>query len=391
MKRNIKNLILFLGSGITYDSGLPKIDEITHSLLNDKWDIKKSRELFPKPKISLGSLNLDIKIQPLLKLLKTYSDYYFVIKNNRNSNYEDLFYLLSQLIDEYSDYFENPALSDFINNIQNDCYLIAGIEEKDDLLQFFMEAQNLIQWVVYKRLKIDVEPKGLSLIKELALSDEIGGLDIFSLNHDLLLEKYLGDSSNGIKIKFTDGFSSPDGEIRFFDPDAYKIKQKVRLFKLHGSINWFLFSNVNPNNPIKQKVGIPMEYPKIKNNYRSSEKNSWVRNFPLFLVGTNNKIIDYEMGIFRELDIKFYQSLKQTDLIVMSGYGWNDIGVNNRIFDWLISSNDKRLCLLYKDQELFIQNPLLRFLGKKYGRQLINTGCWLSEMSLEELEKCCMN
>ncbi len=47
-------------------------------------------------------------------------------------------------------------------------------------------------------------------------------------------------SESGVAV--VDGFGPPDGDVRWHDDDVYDSDAaRVRLFKLHGSINWYSF------------------------------------------------------------------------------------------------------------------------------------------------------
>jgi hypothetical protein len=81
---------------------------------------------------------------------------------------------------------------------------------------------------------------GLDLIRELAQSTDIEQLNIVTLNHDTLVEQFL--LTNG--IEFADGFGERDGDVRWSDDKVYADPDRhVRLFKLHGSIEWYLFQH----------------------------------------------------------------------------------------------------------------------------------------------------
>ena len=59
--------------------------------------------------------------------------------------------------------------------------------------------------------------------------------DIFSLNYDTVLEASL----ENLKLAYTDGFTG--SENAHFDPQLFDDKsarQRFRIYKLHGSINW---------------------------------------------------------------------------------------------------------------------------------------------------------
>ena len=62
-------------------------------------------------------------------------------------------------------------------------------------------------------------------------------VDIFSLNHDLLIEKEF----EGKRIPYADGFGEPDGDATLFNWSWSNQQQGMRLFKLHGSVDWYRF------------------------------------------------------------------------------------------------------------------------------------------------------
>lgn len=58
-------------------------------------------------------------------------------------------------------------------------------------------------------------------------------VDIFSLNHDLLIEKQLENET----IPYADGFGEADGDATLFNSSWNNQTSGVRLFKLHGSVD----------------------------------------------------------------------------------------------------------------------------------------------------------
>ena len=74
----------------------------------------------------------------------------------------------------------------------------------------------------------------------------------------------------------------------------------------------------------------------------------------------------------------------------MSGYGWNDRGINGRLFEWILSSSDKRLFLLHENPEEKIKNNSKSAMWHRYD-DLVNDGRlipikkWLSDVTMDEL------
>lgn len=149
-------------------------------------------------------------------------------------------------------------------------------------------------------------------------------------------------------IQFTNGFFKPEREgHRYWTPELFNRESfKVRLFKLHGSINWFRFRPEDAQDWTGESTIIPssMDIVVITD---SQGKRWWApERKPKLLVGTYNKILDYHSGIFTELHCQFYHSLCDVKQLVICGYGLGDRGINTQIVDWLYSSNVCRIILI---------------------------------------------
>ena len=217
-------LMLFLGSGISFPSGLPSVDKITNSMLDDDWfdhsDLtfvrgEHTAEYFRKQ-------NLVPRLQSFLRILKEYSDSFYLKRKQNSANYEDLFYLCKQINDHESGEVVNPGLIPFIDLINTKivdiCKPIPSKPEyKIDLKVLTSRSCDFIQNVVWDSLSTKKEPEGMEMIVELAKLDSIDKLDIVTLNHDLLIEKLLSNNA----LYFIDGFDASDREVRYFNPDLY--------------------------------------------------------------------------------------------------------------------------------------------------------------------------
>ena len=388
----IKNVLLFLGSGISFPSGLPCVKTITNRILNEKWH-KHSNLNFYKgehPNKYFKQLDITPKVQEFLKILKNFTE---SLKRKNQTNYEDLFYLCQQIVDNESSEIENPLIIPFLNKLKVELTemerdILSPIPSDNattiDLKYLAEEAAALIQCVVWDSLLFDGKPSGLDLIIE--LKKNIDSVDIVTLNHDILIEKFLQEHN----IKFVDGFGEPEGEIRYFNPMLYDTDVEIKLFKLHGSINWYRFRI------LQQKVAIDKFGLALKNDidHLKDAKNHPVMNLrerPLFLVGSYNKMFSYNFGIFRTLHCKFDQALYRNKLIIMSGYGWNDRGINGRILEWLYSSYDNKLILLHEKPENLIKQSKSA-LWHRYDElvqtnRLVPITRWFSDVSFSEISE----
>lgn len=385
-------ILLFLGSGVSFPSGLPDTKTITERILNEKWYEHTDMNFYKgeHPNEHYRKYDITPRIQKFLIILKEFSDPYFLSRRQSETNYEDLFYLCQQIEDNELFEIDNPLIDPFIKQLQ---FKLIGMDifpsipptnKIIDLKYLSNRAMALIQCVVWNSLYFDGYPVGLDLILE--LKENIKFMDIATLNHDLLLEKVLHEN----KIDYVDGFGSPEGQIRYFDPTVYDNDSEVKLFKLHGSLNWYRF-RITENNLTFDKYGLA-----LANDiwHLKDDNGHFVTNLdgkPLFLTGSYNKMLDYNFGIYRIIHSKFDQALARNKIIIMSGYGWNDRGVNGRIFEWLGSSMDNRLILLHENPE-----DLKRYsrsaLWHRYdelvkGGKLIPIEKWFSDVSFSEISK----
>jgi len=383
--------MLFLGSGVSFGTELPCSKKITESILSSEW-YSHSDELYyrgPQPNPAFREDNLVPRLQNFLRLLKEYADAYYAIKNRQEANYEDLYYLAQQIEDEELGEIHNPAVLPFVTEVKDKTVALCGRDKfgiKDlTFKELGWKACTFIECALWHLLSTNRVPEGMNLIRDLTLSADVKTLDIFALNHDLLVEKLLQHHS----LQYADGFGLPDGDVRFFSPSTYDADIKVRLFKLHGSINWFWFRRREGDISIAE-YGIP-----INNDvwHCRDKKGEFIDNLegaPRLLIGTYNKIPKYGYGIFSEVHLRFQSILAGCNLMVMSGYGWNDRGISLRIREWLNSSMDKRLYLLHQNPESEIRDKSKSGMWHWYepwvkeGR-LIPIKKWLSEISLAEL------
>jgi len=162
-----------------------------------------------------------------------------------------------------------------------------------------------------------------------------------------LLENFLTSKS----VAVVDGFNEENNlGIRKWNPalfDCWRTHATtpaVRLFKLHGSIDWRRFrprksdGGEYASNPwIEEYVGIR------SNSALANAKDEQGRaheelDRPLFLAGTFNKMLDYLDHVFLELHYRFHRTLGETARLVVCGFGFGDKGINNRIVDWMCAS-----------------------------------------------------
>jgi hypothetical protein len=153
------------------------------------------------------------------------------------TSYEDLLYLCEEMTNWRIGLADNSILTPFMKSLERRTHrLLSGgslSARLDDLGLLAQNARAFIQSAVAAALR-GGRPSGLDLIVELARSKRIEQLNIVTLNHDTLVEQLLA----GNDVAVGDGFGPADGDIRWYDDSVYDAGHSVRIFKLHGSVNW---------------------------------------------------------------------------------------------------------------------------------------------------------
>ena len=328
------NIAFLLGSGISILAGMPTTQEITERVLSDK---------------------VSPRILDFLKILKREIDPYYNYKPERCTNYEDLYYVAIQIHDSELRGYDNPVVQAFIYKISNDIQPLLVGKEKEirkvwTLQELADEATNYIHDIVCRMLnKKPIRLDYLGCIKDACQDSELSNVDMFTLNHDTVLEQCIKCIKG---IHFTDGFEPEDRDnVRDWNPDLLERGSfKVRLFKLHGSINWFPFRTVGGDFGSESIGSIPLDA--NTSNKRNPTAKEQLRG-PMLLIGRFNKELEYTSGIFEELHYQFYRSLRQIRRLVICGYGFGDKGINRKINQWVFSSPDCKIAVVDPNTEKF--------------------------------------
>lgn len=184
-------------------------------------------------------------------------------------------------------------------------------------------------------LAIDREASVSYLTRLADISDVASGVDIFSLNYDLCVEKALTDFGE----TFINGFTVEDG----WRPALYETDAEIRLFKLHGSLDW----------ADDRIYGVcSLEYP---SHIRKEDiVNDNLR--PLLIFGTAHKLSPKEP--FLSLAYFFSQSILNAPILVVIGYSFGDEYVN-RIIEQGLMKNPKLIVVSPDASELISGQPFL--------------------------------
>lgn len=344
-------IAFLLGSGVSIPAEMPSTEDITEKVLSGEgiYHWPDSTYRFAEPS------NKDehvLRVVEFLNILKFDIDRYYQYNPERLTNYEDLYYMAAQIEDSESGNFDNPAVQPLIDKIFPEIkrILIGNKFRREEwrLIDLAHEATNYIEDVV--RCLLFREPKSteyLESLKDACLDRQFSKIDIFTLNHDKVLEEFF--SKNG--IQFTDGFDEPVNDVRYWNPDLFETScSKVRLFKLHGSVNWFRF-RPDGGDWSNESIGIPLSKDIWYTKNPQGQMQLPVDGRPILLLGTFNKMLEYTSGIYTFLHCQFYHSLANTNRLVVCGYGFGDKGINNRIIEWIRLSSNRRILIIHPNPE----------------------------------------
>lgn len=360
--RKTKKVTFLFGAGISIPAGLPSTGDITKRVLGGA-DIFKHTDdnyyLGKEPSLAPDNAYMS-RVIIVLNHLNDYLKEYYKGNDEKIINYEDL-YLLADVLYKTEGNWRNPHTKPFLNEILPIIrpLLKDGVDEFIKRhwrpIDIFAELRKYIRDVVWHLLSVtNVDISYLSAISEACMDNKVGEVTIFSLNHDLILEKTLYNSS----IIPCDGFGEPEAEVRYWNPVLFeRSKNKVKLYKIHGSVNWFKFTG-SDFDPYTDRIGIPQSND-IWHTKNLTGDLQWPKDGrPVILAGTENKILEYSSGIFLSIISRFREHLESVDLLIISGYSFGDIGINRLIFDWLFGDKERQILLITPSKNPWILGRL---------------------------------
>ena len=209
---------------------------------------------------------------------------------DRDVNYEDVAYVIWQVSNEQTRNYENPAIVPLLQQLRKSV-------PRADLTRVAADAYDYISCVVSSMLYRQVEFGHVPLLIDVGRTASFRRIEIFTLNHDTLIEQELQRSD----IPFSDGFELYTPTCRYWDATLSRAPNcRVKLYKLHGSIDWFRY-RPDPVSPNRQLVGRA-----LNGDFEHTLDFSGKRQRPLspiseMLIGSFNKILDYSGHLRRPL------------------------------------------------------------------------------------------
>jgi len=358
------NIVFLFGSGISYGAGMPSVESITNHVLHRCKEIVYDSSYgyycfrdMVRPDRHVSDFGYVRRIVEFLERLEQEITAYYTYDKkaellSREANYEDIYFLASQIHNSSIQEYDNPAIPALIEKITPDIQeALSGIQNQDrqeqpwpieHLAEESMKYIRQILWCFLSTFDDSIDLGYLDLYAQAVSDGDLQSIEFFTLNNDTIFEQYLRQRN----IEYFDGFvQGTDGKfwwdtMSFVQPNS----PKVRLLKLHGSVNWYTDQHFGRGSKSIERVD-NASLPYIWRDLPEKAE-------PVFLAGTLNKMLEYTSEVFAFLQSEWLRSLYQSDVLVISGYGFNDKGINTRIVEWFNFSTEKILIVVDPSKDI---------------------------------------
>lgn len=265
------------------------------------------------------------------------------------ANVEDFVAVLRQMLDR--EYIVPAPL------VGNWNARITGWEQKDErVFSRFLDFTYDCLLDDWTRFKEDEARNLLQPLRALVEAPENFTCSLFSLNYDLIFETVFNSEHEQL---LDTGFSQTRWTGDFSDPNS---SAKLKLFKLHGSSDWYFDESEED----------------VKQGRPEGVK-------PLIVFGSGPKLQSYDP--FLSLLASFRESLKQATIFVVIGYSFQDKYINNMLIQSLGFGLNKKMLVvdpyLESDKLKFVQT-VERFQATRSMSELVS----LTKISPERISLC---
>ncbi|MGG5902592.1 hypothetical protein [Sphingobacterium daejeonense] len=324
------------GSGVSYISGIPGVGTITEKVFSGE---NVGRQADSTYYISGGQPYLQHHVIDNLKLIdfikSDIDKFYSHLNRTHYTNYEDIYYVLRQVKDSFNFEFENPAVNSLLLRLYE-----TGEFSMERLPIIVEEAVKYIECVVWQMIAWKkYSSDQFAIIPELI--EQLNLRNIISLNHDLALDQFLIQN----QVSFCDGFELKNHKFPEWSGIPSETEH-IRFLKLHGSVDWFEVGLESPyryNEIFKLPTNIYVE------RIRDHDESLWgvTNGTPKLLIGTFNKMLGYLSDVFEILYDSFKERLKETNILIVSGYGFADKGINTQLSYWLNNDHAMKMVIIH--------------------------------------------
>ncbi len=353
------NIAVFLGAGTSEAAGYPSIQDLTDLVVSGRGVTRHGDGCFylsggEEPKTAEVRLPLS-----MVKRLQEEAETYLSTFVDRKANYEDIYFLARQALDNELGETENPALRLFVDRLRAKWLSLthnamergeAAVHTTelfvpDDLGGLLWETCNFIADVVRRSLlRYRPEPDRIHQLNAVEHACKAFNVTCIStLCHDTHVEAFLKDRN----VALADGFSDGEDDISPWNGDLIS-EVKIPFLKLHGSVDWYRYRDGKvrriPPDLYPQRIEVDGAF-------------LYAEDIPrMLLIGTFNRLSDYGSGIFRELRHCFRSTIGKANTMVVCGYGFGDRGVNDELIDWHAGREGRRFVIVHPDPDHLAEN-----------------------------------
>jgi hypothetical protein len=354
----MRRLQFLIGSGVSLAAGLPSTQAITSRVLQGYQD-----EIGLRGRHAANARAFLTLLEREQRLLLRRLD------RPRAVNYEDLYYLAGQIVDADIGEFENPAVESFVRELARKLSTQGSyLRERDtaarakkgywreqvmDLAR--LSADYIKQVVVEELAKGECSLEAMRVLVDAGRQEELP-VDVFTLNHDVLLERCWRAKG----VAYEDGFRpvadvnavcylAEYPEVTVWDSRAYGIVDCARpcIAKLHGSLDWWNIPHPDVDFlPPARVDGDPFHIRSRNARHSLGPYLFPAEREPVILVGTFNKMLAQARGdSFLDILCLFRHRLATSTRLVISGYGFGDKGINGILIEWLARPTSRALLI----------------------------------------------
>jgi hypothetical protein len=341
-------VVFLLGAGVSFDL-LPLSRELTEMVRTAKAPDGREVHRFSDSTYGLANpFEGDNLGQEHVRRVTAFLDWLANRLPQKSRDYEALFFACRQIHDALTDEMENALLEPFLAECERQVLALPPrpLGHGSNPEELSQEALNYIGAIVLDALSpsrqhpIDAGrlKQGYRPLLDACGDAEVDRLDLVTLNHDTLLEKGLRDAGATVEDGFHRAktgwrmFNGRRARVQFWRGFRGRTRGRVRLVKLHGSIDWWRLRPVG-GDWSDETVARADSYPQRLRDATGAEWET-PENSPVMLVGTFNKILDYTRPFHLQQYAVMRRALLMSDALVIAGYSFRDKAVNGMITDW---------------------------------------------------------
>jgi hypothetical protein len=352
----VNNLVVILGAGFSFPAGLPlanNIKERFNRVQKEKllrmssgewmWEDNKDDTTVHNGKIGFDHLAYSYILN---EIVNTYNE-----EVDEFDNYEVFFSFVLDKFDDL-DWFKKVYARAKESLIEDKPFLVSEPLPHSDYLMIFdkdphiRKIQDIFNYLIGDMLFVSdvVVNQNIETYNHfISYIQRFERVDIFTLNHDLLLEKIL----NLKGISFSRGFSFNNSDV-YYEGKPLPIfnnhfTEKIRIHKLHGSLDFYRFQHFENDGSLFWKPTEKYNY-FVTHSYRAKHYAERVNphtkevlqdmNFdvtPKFITGTKKTSIISNDMMYSQLFVNYERAINLATKILISGYSYSDEHINNEL------------------------------------------------------------